>query len=333
MSRRPMTPRERYLFIRILEACNADCFMCEFALSRDTYRFTVQDFADLLPRARANGVRYVRFTGGEPLMHKDVLDLVRLGTRHGMRMSIITNGSMLPAMVGDLAEAGLAQVIVSLDGASGETHDVYRRSPGMFDKGLTGLRLAGELGILPRVNTVVGPHNYSQMPRLQEVLTEAGVRQWELSALKLDRLITYPDPDDVLTVCEPIYRADPARVLVPMGKRFYGDTEQERERFFEHSETPRAARPLCHVVDDVIYLDGKNGRAFGCSCLPHRPTEDLGGAPITEGGVVALDSPAFRRHVDFFREKGPELCSGCSSTAAGYSDDVARLGTVPAWHY
>ncbi|MFD5419147.1 cytosylglucuronate decarboxylase [Streptomyces sp. NPDC127069] len=329
-----MGARDRYLFIRILEACNADCFMCEFALSRDTYRFSPEDFADLLPKARDAGVGYVRFTGGEPLMHPDVVDLVRAGTAAGMKMSLITNGSLLPRTAAPLAAAGLAQVIVSLDGASGATHDVYRRTPGLFDSGLRGLREAAALGVLPRVNTVVGPHNYAEMPRLQEVLTEAGVRQWELSALKLDRTITYPDADHVRSVCDPIYDADPAALLVPMGKRFYGDTPQEQERYFTGSVTPRAAEPLCHVADDVIYVDGKYGRMYACSCIPHREGDDgPGGAPLREQGVVRLDTPVFRAHADYFRERGPQVCSGCSTTAAGYSDDVARLGAVGAWHY
>lgn len=329
-----MRARDRYLFIRILEACNADCFMCEFALSRDTYRFSMEDFADLLPKAGDAGVGYVRFTGGEPLMHPDVVDLVRAGTAAGMKMSLITNGSLLPRMAAPLAAAGLAQVIVSLDGASGATHDVYRRTPGLFDSGLRGLREAAALGVLPRVNTVVGPHNYAEMPRLQEVLTEAGVRQWELSALKLDRTITYPDADHVRAVCDPIYEADPAALLVPMGKRFYGDTPQEQERYFTGSVTPRAAEPLCHVADDVIYVDGKYGRMYACSCIPHREGDDgPGGAPLRERGVVRLDTPVFRAHADYFRERGPQVCSGCSTTAAGYSDDVARLGAVGAWHY
>ncbi|MEU2873273.1 cytosylglucuronate decarboxylase [Streptomyces olivoreticuli] len=329
-----MHERARYLFIRILEACNADCFMCEFALSRDAFRFSVEDFADLLPKAWEAGVGYVRFTGGEPLMHQEVVELVRAGAAAGMKMSLITNGAMLPKMAEPLAGAGLAQVIVSLDGASGATHDVYRRSPGMFDRGLRGLRIAAGLGVLPRVNTVVGPHNYTEMPRLQEVLTEAGVRQWELSALKLDRSITYPDPGHVRAVCDAVYDADPGQLLVPMGKRFYGDTPEEQERYFIHSMTPRASRPLCHVVDDVIYVDGKYGRMYACSCLPHREGDGRpGGAPLREGGAIRLDTPAFREHVALFRERGPEMCSGCSTTAAGYSDDVARLGSAAPWQY
>ncbi|MFF2924528.1 cytosylglucuronate decarboxylase [Streptomyces celluloflavus] len=328
-----MKERQRYLFIRILEACNADCFMCEFALSRDTFRFSPADFAELLPRAVAAGVGYVRFTGGEPLLHADVVELVRQGSAAGMKMSLITNGMLLPRQIERLAVAGLAQVIVSLDGGSADTHDVYRRSPGLFDNGLRGLRTAAGLGVLPRVNSVVGPHNYAEMPQLQKVLTEAGVRQWELSALKLERTISYPDPDHVRAVCDPLYDAGPDELLVPLGKRFYGDTAEEQARFFTASVTPRATGPLCHVVDDVIYLDAKEERAYACSCLPHREGAGPGGAPLREGGVIRLDTPTFRAHAGFFREEGPRSCHGCSTTAAGYSDDVARLGAVPPWQY
>jgi AdoMet-dependent heme synthase len=323
----------RYLFIRILEACNADCFMCEYALSRDAFRFSVGDFTELMPQAQQAGVRYVRFTGGEPLMHRDILKLVQIGNEYGMKMSIITNGMLLPRMIKPLADSGLAQVIVSVDGAFAETHDLYRRSPGMFNNALAGLRAAVGLGVLPRVNTVVGPHNYAQMPELQKLLTENCVQQWELSAIKLERHVNYPDPDHVRAVCEPIYDADPAELLIPLGKRFYGNDPEERHRFFTTGITPRASRPLCHVVDDVIYIDGKNGRAYGCSCLPHREDGEPGGAPVREYGAIRLDTPSFRSHVDFFRSKAPCSCTGCSTTAAGYSDDVARLGAVPAWHY
>lgn len=341
------TSRDRYLFIRILEACNADCFMCEYALSRDTYRFSTADFTALLPTAWQQGVRYVRFTGGEPLMHREVLDLVRTGAEHGMRMSVITNGMLLPRLATALAQAGLAQVVVSIDGASAATHDLYRASPGMFDNAVEGLRAMRELGVLTRVNTVVGPHNYAEMPDLQRVLTEVGVRQWELSSLKLDRHIAYPDPDAVRAACDPIYEQDPATALVPLGRRFYGDTPAEQELYFHRSIAPRASEPLCHVVDDVIYIDGKNGRAFACSCLPHRPQED-GGAPVgdrepvllgsprvrpAEPEPIAIDGPQLREHIDYFRVEGPRSCTGCSTTAAGYSDDVARLGAVPDWHY
>ena len=326
-------PRHRYLFIRILEACNADCFMCGYALSRDEYRFSPAEFAELLPKAYGAGIRYVRFTGGEPLMHRDIVKLVSLGTRHGMRMSLITNGILLARMIGSLADAGLAHVVVSIDGASAATHDIYRRSPGSFEKALAGLRAAAGLGIVTRVNTVVGPHNYAEMPKLRRVLADTGVVQWELSALKLERMIVYPDPDDVRRVCDPLYESD-SGMLVPLGKRFYGDSAEEQERFFTQAITPRASRPLCHVVDDVVYLDGKNGRGYACSCISHRDDgQEHSSATLRTRDVWHLDTVAFRVHADRFRTNGPLECTGCSTTAAGYSDDVTKLGEVPPWHY
>ncbi|MFF4750326.1 cytosylglucuronate decarboxylase [Streptomyces sp. NPDC002514] len=323
--------RDRYLFIRVLEACNADCFMCEYALSRDSYRFTVAEFRELLPRAWEASVRYVRFTGGEPLMHQDIGELIRLGARQQMKMSVITNGFQLPRMAESLADAGLAQVIVSIDGSSADTHDLYRRTPGIFDRAVEGLRRCRDLSILTRVNTVVGPHNYTEMPALQRVLSDLGVGQWELSALKLDRSMVYPSPDDVVACCDPVYEPDDAALLVPLGKRFYGDTAEERAQYFERSVPPRAGRPVCHVVDDVVYLDAKQGVGYACSCLPHRG--GVGGAVARREGRWWLDTPAFRAHAEQFRGQGPVSCQGCSTTAAGYSDDVARLGRVPEWNY
>ena len=326
--------RKKYLFIRLLEACNADCFMCGYALSRDEYRFTLIEFEDLLPKARAVGVAVVRLTGGEPLMHKEVIDLVRAGANAGMKMSVITNGSLLPRKVDQLAQAGLAQVIVSIDGATSATHNRYRNTQGLFEKGIEGLRMADERGILTRVNTVVGPHNYEEMPQLQRLLTACNVRQWELSAIKLERPIAYSNPDHVRSICDPLYEASPETALVPMGKRFYGDTAAEQELYFTSGITPRPVPPLCHLAGDVIYLDAKAGRGFACSLLPHRDSRESGGGALlrTDGGW-ALDGDEFRDHVDYFRNAGPRLCTGCSTSAAGYSDRAAAMQAMADWSF
>jgi cytosylglucuronate decarboxylase len=324
--------RRRYLFIRLLEACNADCFMCGYALSRDRYRFSAEEFDQILPQARALGVAFVRFTGGEPLLHKDIIGLVKAGTAVGMMMSIITNGQLLPRMIDRLASAGLAQVVVSVDGSTAKTHDAYRNTPGLFEACVAGLRLARERGVRTRVNTVVGPHNFVEMPELQRVLTGLRVQQWELSAIKLERHIVYPAPDDVRAVCDPIYAADPTTMLVPMGKRFYGDIPAEQTLFFETGVTPRPSPPCCNLIGDVIYLDAKEGVGFGCSLLPHRTTaESGGGVPMRTDSGWVLDAPGFREQVEHFRAMGPFHCRSCSTTAAGYSDDVSRSQPVGDW--
>jgi cytosylglucuronate decarboxylase len=322
----------KYLFVRVLEACNADCFMCGFALSRDSYRLSPGELTGILGQAVKKGVQYVRFTGGEPLMHREILELIRVSTTAGARVSLITNGYSLSAMAASLAQAGLDQVIVSIDAAEAEQHDYYRNTKGLFDRAWAGMADARRHGIRLRVNTVVGPHNYRGMPDLGRHLKEAGVGQWELSALKLSSDIVYDDPADVIATGDRVFAGDG---LVPMGKRWYGDTAEEQQRYFVQGIPPRPSSSVCRVTEDVMYLDAKEGQLFPCSLLPHRSTPALYGGRIrTEDGSVDLDSPSFTERRDFFHENGPIICTGCSSSAAGYSDTYAGSDEEPpAWAY
>src|SRR4051812_27339056 len=100
-------PRPLMLFIRVLETCNADCFMCGFAKSKDAYRFPDSELEAMLPAARDEGIRYIRLTGGEPLVHREIVPMVRTIGGHGLQSSIITNGWFLPQRLPLLLEAGL----------------------------------------------------------------------------------------------------------------------------------------------------------------------------------------------------------------------------------
>lgn len=321
--------RDRYLYVRVLEACNADCFMCSFALSTNSYRLGVDEFAENLPLAKAVGITYIRLTGGEPLMHHGIIDIVRLGAEAGFRMAMITNGHLLPRRAAELAEAGLAQIIVSIDGATAEVHDRIRNFDGLFGRACEGVRAMGDLGVRLRVNTVVGPHNYQQMPALQRLLVEMGVVQWELSAVKLDQPITYPDPADVVRVGEEVF-AGPLR---PMGKRWYGETPDEQAAYFGFGLPPRASEPRCHVTDDVLYLDPRTSRLAPCSLLPHRTVADQVAVTIGRRTGWDLDGEEIREAKAYFSVHGPSVCTGCSSSASGYSDAIGRDGKALDWAY
>ena len=119
-----------------------------------------------------------------------------------------------------------------------------------------------------------------------------------------------------------------------MGKRFCGEDPDEERRFFESGITPRPSPPRCNLVGDVIYLDAKNSRGFGCSLLPHRDgNESGGGVAMYLDGEWRLDVPQFEHHVRWFRGHGPSHCRGCSTMAAGYSDAVGRSAAVDDWSF
>jgi len=326
--------RSKYLFIRVQEACNADCFFCEFAKSQDSYRMSVSAMHDVARQAADLDIGVIRFTGGEPLMHAQIVQLVAECASFGHDVSIITNGTQLKRYGADLVQAGLSQVILSLDSPDPETHNVYRRTPHLFERAVSGIEgLAGLVQV--RVNTVVGPHNYGDMPRMQRLLEGLGVDQWELSPIKLARASTYADRADVIERCGPIYDRGRQGALIPMGEPFYGSTVEAQDLYFNEGIVPRADQPVCRVTDDVRFLDPKNRKQYACSLLPHRDPRDVGwgdaSGPTDE--AILLDTPTFRAHQDFYRANGPSICEGCSTTAAGYSNDMNTNGTVAAWSY
>jgi radical SAM protein with 4Fe4S-binding SPASM domain len=103
---------------------------------------------------------------------------------------------------------GISRIAVSLDGASAEIHDEFRRVPGSFDWGLRILRDCQELGISTQVNTVVGNHNVHDFDNLCALMAELGIVFWEVFFLipmgraQLDQM---PTPQEFETVFEKLY--------------------------------------------------------------------------------------------------------------------------------
>jgi cytosylglucuronate decarboxylase len=325
-----------YLFIRILEACNANCFMCRFARSTDRFRADRGALASVMAQARREGVRVVRFTGGEPLMHPDLVGIIADACELGLLSSIITNGYKLARAIPDLAAAGLDQIVVSIDGATAESHDEFRGTPGLFDRCVSGLEAALQHDVRLRVNTVVGPHNYQEMPALQRMLTRLGVTEWELSSLKLERPLDYAPEQiaDILARVVPeVYERGPERgLLKPLGKIWCGDTPAERDLYFRTGVTPRPDH-ACLVVHRVRYFDMKDGMLYPCSLLPHRPYARTAGHPMSRDAAFTTVSAAMTQTAREFETIGPQVCTGCSTTAAGYGNSLAHAAITEPWIY
>lgn len=124
----------RVLIVRILEACDAGCFMCSFAWSNDTHRFSASEARHIADAARGSSLRLVRLTDGEPFLHDELPEIIAVFAGAGLLTSVITNGGLLSDRLRELVDARIAQVIVSLDSPYAESHDRYRKSPGLFTR-------------------------------------------------------------------------------------------------------------------------------------------------------------------------------------------------------
>jgi radical SAM protein with 4Fe4S-binding SPASM domain len=98
----------------------------------------------------------VSFTGGEPCTINFLPDLIRYATDLGMRVNIITNGTLIDSTLATkLAKAGLKSAQVSLEGVNAEIHDSLTRTPGSFEKTCNGIKSLQNTGIHVHTNTTL----------------------------------------------------------------------------------------------------------------------------------------------------------------------------------
>ncbi len=148
--------------------CNARCAMCHLYKKRepDIDAAVLERVLGAI-RGWLGSPFFVNFSGGEPLMHKDIFRLVDFCRRNDIRPKIGTNGLLLdPTTCDRLREAGLEYLSVSVDSLRPEVHDSLRGVPGALGRALAGLRHLRERGFKVGVNTVISSRNAAELESL-----------------------------------------------------------------------------------------------------------------------------------------------------------------------
>ena len=118
------------VWIKLTERCNCRCQMCDiWKLNRDAEgELSTQDWKNvLLGLCRWLGKRHIWFTGGEPFLRKDCIELIRYSSSLGLSIGVITNGILLkPDHMPNLVKAGLKEYHVSIDSMTPEIHNRLR---------------------------------------------------------------------------------------------------------------------------------------------------------------------------------------------------------------
>ena len=147
--------------------CNLDCIHCYAGSveSTQTELSTAEGKRLLDQIAEIDKFRMIVITGGEPLLRKDIFELVEYAGKLGFKIVFSTNGTLLtPGMAKDLARLGVVNFSISLDGFTPECHESIRRKPGSFQGALDGLRAAGKAGVCLQVNFTAMRRNLPELP-------------------------------------------------------------------------------------------------------------------------------------------------------------------------
>ncbi len=152
--------------------CNLRCVHC-YAQSRDIeYKneLTTQQGKDLIDNLAKFGAPVILFSGGEPIMRKDLPELAQYARQKGMRAVISTNGTLIDKkMAKVLKDIGLSYVGVSLDGMR-ETNDKFRGVKGAFDAALAGMRNCLAEGVKVGLRFTINKKNVKDIPAIFDLL-------------------------------------------------------------------------------------------------------------------------------------------------------------------
>ena len=158
--------RFNYLRIAVNEYCNLRCIYCmpeKGAVFQDEGRLlTKNEICKIIKIMASLGISKIRFTGGEPLIRKNILDLIEFTCLKTDISSIhlTTNGIVLPRYIKQLESIGLSGVNISLDTLNEEKFQKITRREGL-DKVLDGLQLAIDSSIKSVKVNVVAMRNFN----------------------------------------------------------------------------------------------------------------------------------------------------------------------------
>jgi len=168
-----------YLRLSVTDLCNLRCRYCMPPGGVDKLEHArilrIEELLEIARTASEMGIRKIRLTGGEPLVRKGILSLIR-GIRDlpGIStLSLTTNGILLNGQAGILKEAGLDRVNISLDTLDREKFRQITGSDRLAEV-LNGLREAREAGLTPlKVNVVlIRDFNREEIPRFAALAAE-----------------------------------------------------------------------------------------------------------------------------------------------------------------
>ena len=161
----------------LTRSCNLACVHCRAAAQDRPYEgeLTEAECRRVMDEIAEIAKPIIIMTGGEPLLRGDVFDLAQYGNDLGFRMTMATNGTLLtPQIVQKLIGSGIQRISVSLDGATAQSHDAFRKVDGAFESALRGIALAREAKLDFQINTTITHENIEQFHKIHELAVSLG---------------------------------------------------------------------------------------------------------------------------------------------------------------
>lgn len=326
----------------LTRACALQCLHCraEAQYASDPAQLTFEEGKRLIDDIAEMDRPLLVFTGGDPLMRRDLFELAEYAVQE-KGLSVSMTPSATPKVtfqaVRRAKEAGLARWAFSLDGSTAEVHDHFRGTAGSYEMTQRGIGYLQELGIPIQINTTVSRYNLHDLPLIAEVVREMGAVLWSLfflvpvgRGMKAD-MITPEQHEEVMTWLYQVNQQMPYDVKVTEAPHFRRVWNQlsKRETMPRDARTKKRPDWLGRAPKGVNDGDGfvfvsHIGDVYPSGFLPVKAGN------VREGSLrqIYREAPVMKQLRDKSLLKGKcgrcpykEICGGSRARAYGVTGD------------
>lgn len=320
-------PKLIHLFFELTDSCNLNCLHCGSRCVGSNKTFL--DFAVIEKTLIEVANKYdssqimICLTGGEPLLHKDIMRIIRTARSLSFPVGITTNGTLItPSVAKELKAAGLNTITISIDGL-GETHNAFRNSQDAFQKAMSGVYALRAEEIYPEALTVVHKNNFRELEKLYEFFKKEEFTSWRISNI------------------EPIGRAQENKNLMLTGSELKILLDFIQDKRFDETNEMTVAYGCSHFLS-IAYENMVRGYYFQCgagikvasiaangdilACLDIERRDDLVQGNVFEQSFVDVWKNEFKI---FRRDKSDssQSCQKCQHKAMCMGD------SCHTWNY
>ena len=160
------------------KACNLKCEHCyRDAGGKDPQELSTAEGLALIDEIAKAGFKILILSGGEPLLRKDIFELVSYAVKAGVRPVLGTNGVLFTReIVRKIKAAGTARCGISLDSVDPVKHDNFRKLQGAWQATVNGMKLCAQEGLDFQVHTTVTKSNYREIAAITDFVQSLGAK-------------------------------------------------------------------------------------------------------------------------------------------------------------
>ena len=186
----PTVPKLNCLYINPTQYCNLSCKHCWLSppnkseLTGEEGELSMDEIIGVVKEAVKLGMSAIKLTGGEPLLRKDLAQLLEFCHSKDVDIDIETNGTLITKEVAQLFKrVNMGHISISLDSAQASVHDYFRGKKGAFDESIRGIKNLQAEGFSPQTIISLYKENLEGFKPFLHFMKELGIRDVKVNTI------------------------------------------------------------------------------------------------------------------------------------------------------